>query len=102
MIEKKPSYLAARRSHETNDPDLWDLAAAGLHKRQGQTETVKKLKHVIFEFNSKDRMCIVLDIFFDKENPANTNKDLREFMTKFNQLRGIVNLRMSKFVQATG
>ncbi len=50
--ERKSSYLQARRSLETSDPALWDLAAAGRYKREKETEVVKKLKHVILEFDT--------------------------------------------------
>ncbi len=52
VLERKSSYLQARRSLETSDPALWDLAAAGRYKREKETEVVKKLKHVILEFDT--------------------------------------------------
>ena len=53
VLERKGSYLPARRSPETSDPVQWDLAAAGLHKRQTGTEVVKRLKHVIIQFDAQ-------------------------------------------------
>lgn len=37
-----------------SDPDRWDLAVAGLHKRQTGTGKVKRLKHVIIQFDSQN------------------------------------------------
>lgn len=53
VLENKSSYLQARRSIETRDPDLWNLASVGLHKREKETEVVKKMKHVILEFDTR-------------------------------------------------
>jgi len=54
VLESNETYLPARRSPETSDPDRWDLAVAGLHKRQAGTEKVKRLKHVIMQFDSQN------------------------------------------------
>jgi len=82
VLESKGSYLPARRSPETSDPDKWDLAVAGLHKRQAGTETVKRLRHVIIQFD--------------------TRNDLSQFTTKFKQVQDLAKLRLSQFLQATG
>ncbi|KAH8649407.1 hypothetical protein BGZ60DRAFT_520732 [Tricladium varicosporioides] len=81
VIEKIGSYLPARRSPETSDPGLWDLAVAGIHKRQAGTEEVKRLKHVIIQFD--------------------TQHSLLQFTTKFNQVKDLANLRLSQFVSLT-
>ena len=52
VLVRKSSYLQARRSLETTNPALWDLAAVGLYQREAETEVVKKLKHVILQFDS--------------------------------------------------
>jgi hypothetical protein len=49
---RKSSYLQARRTLETSDPALWDLAAIGLYQREAETEVVKKLKHIILQFDT--------------------------------------------------
>ncbi|OCK76764.1 hypothetical protein K432DRAFT_396165 [Lepidopterella palustris CBS 459.81] len=54
VLESKGSYLSARRSPETSDPNGWDLAVAGLHKRRAGTETVKRLKHVIIQSDTQN------------------------------------------------
>ncbi|KUJ21640.1 uncharacterized protein LY89DRAFT_767791 [Mollisia scopiformis] len=82
VLERKSSYLQGRRSRETTVPSHWDLAAAGLHKRDKETEIVKRLKHVILEFDTRQNMS--------------------EFMTKFQQIKEIASWRLAKFVQATG
>jgi hypothetical protein len=53
-VVKKSSYLQARRSLETSDPALWDLAAVGLYQRKAETEVVKKLKHIILQFDTQN------------------------------------------------
>ncbi|KAN0075078.1 hypothetical protein V8E54_007689 [Elaphomyces granulatus] len=82
VLESKGSYLPARRSQETSNPDRWDLAVAGPHKRQAGTKVVKQLRHVIIQFDSQ------------------TN--LSQFTTKFNQVRDLAKLRLARFLQATG
>lgn len=57
VIERKGSYLPARRSPETSDASRWDLAAAGMHKRLTGTEVLKKLKHVIIQFDAHTSRC---------------------------------------------
>ncbi|CZR61863.1 uncharacterized protein PAC_11760 [Phialocephala subalpina] len=69
VIERKSTYLQARRSPETTDPGLWDLAAVGIQQRERETDVVKKLKHVVLQFNTHD--------------------NLRQFITKFNQVKGV-------------
>jgi hypothetical protein len=54
VLMKKSSYLQARRSLETTDPASWDLAAVGLYQREAEAEVVKKLKHVILQFDSQN------------------------------------------------
>ena len=54
VLESEETYLPARRSPETSDPDGWDLAVAGLHKREAGTGMVKRLKHVIMQFDSQN------------------------------------------------
>jgi hypothetical protein len=51
-IVRKSSYLQARRTLETSDPASWDLAAIGLYQREAETEVVKKLKHIILQFDT--------------------------------------------------
>jgi len=58
VIERKGSYLPARRSPETGDSDKWDLAAVGLYKREAGTEPIKKLKHLIIQFDTQTSKCI--------------------------------------------
>lgn len=82
VVVRKSSYLPARRSLETSDPALWDLAAVGLYQREAETVVVKKLKHIILQFD--------------------TQNDLTQFMTKFNQLKAVANIKLTKFIQATG
>ncbi len=66
---------------------MWDLAVAGRHKRQAGTGVVKRLKHIIIQFdtqNSKSicqislarRMLIVV-------------KGLSQFTTKFKQVQDL-------------
>ncbi|KAF8865685.1 hypothetical protein BDZ45DRAFT_736257 [Acephala macrosclerotiorum] len=81
-IERKSTYLQARRSPETSDSGLWDLAAVGLHQRERETDVVKKLKHVVLQFD--------------------THEGLTQFISKFNQVKGIASIRLAKFIQATG
>jgi len=57
VLESKGAYLPARRSREIADPDRWDLSVVGLRKRQRETEQVKKLKHVIIQFDTRDSKC---------------------------------------------
>ena len=54
VLESKVSHLSARRSDDTSDPDSWDLSVAGLHKERAGTKPVKRLKHVIFQFNRQE------------------------------------------------
>lgn len=82
VLESKETYLPARRSPETSDPDGWDLAVAGLHKIEAGTGRVKRLKHVIMQFDSQN--------------------SLSQFTTKFKQVQALGNLRLSQFLQATG
>jgi len=82
VLESKDTYLPARRSPETSDPDRWDLAVAGIHKRQAGTGRVKRLKHVIMQFDSQN--------------------NLSQFITKFKQVQALGKLRLSQFLQATG
>jgi hypothetical protein len=35
-------------------PDRWDLSAVGLHKRQREAQRVKRLKHAIIQFETRD------------------------------------------------
>jgi hypothetical protein len=58
VLERKGSYLPMRRSPETSNPDLWDLSVAGLHKRQAGMEAVKRLKHMIIQFDTENSRCI--------------------------------------------
>jgi hypothetical protein len=54
VLVRKSSYLQARRSLETSNPALWDLAAVGLYQREAETEVVKKLKHIILQFDNQN------------------------------------------------
>ncbi len=54
VIERKSLYLQARRSVETSDPNQWDVATVGIYQRQKETELVKKSKHVILQFETRD------------------------------------------------
>lgn len=67
VIERKGSYLPARRSPETSDASRWDLAAAGMHKRQTGTEALKKLKHVIIQFDAQTSRCTNIICHIKKE-----------------------------------
>ena len=63
VLEKKGSYLPARRSLETNDAGMWDLSAASLYKREAEMGVVKRLKHVIIQFdNQTSRFCTKLKL----------------------------------------
>ncbi|KAH6668926.1 hypothetical protein B0J14DRAFT_566579 [Halenospora varia] len=54
IIERKGSYLPAKRSSsETKDRTQWDVNAAGLYKRDKKMEPIKKLKHVIIQFDAQ-------------------------------------------------
>ncbi len=57
VLESKGAYLPARRSREIANPDRWDLLVVGLHKRQREAEQVKRLKHVIIQFDTRDSEC---------------------------------------------
>jgi len=57
VIEIKGAYLPARRSVETADPEGWDLSVAGLSKRQANTEPVKRLRHMIIQFDNQEGRC---------------------------------------------
>lgn len=54
VIERKSSYLQARRSLETSDPNQWDVATVGIYQRQKETEAIKKVKHVILQFETRN------------------------------------------------
>lgn len=94
--------MPARRSPETSGPDRWDLAVAGLHKRQAGTEAVKRLKHVIIQFDTKNSKCISDLIVSVGRNMLIIGKDLSQFITKFKQVQDLAKLRLSQFLQATG
>jgi len=61
VVVRKSSYLQARRSLETNDPALWDLAAVGLYQREAETEVVKKLKHIILQFDTQNSKLLAFE-----------------------------------------
>jgi hypothetical protein len=61
VVVRKSSYLQARRSLETNDPALWDLAAIGLYQREAETEVVKKLKHIILQFDNQNSKLLAFE-----------------------------------------
>ena len=102
VLESKGSYLPARKSPETSDPDRWDLAVAGLYKRQAGTEAVKRLKHVILQFQTQNSTYTTARVIFARKKHAKAIKDLSQFMTKFNQVKSVASLRLAKFEQATG
>jgi hypothetical protein len=54
VLERKSSYLQARRSFETSDPNQWDVASVGMYQRQKETEAIKKAKHVILQFETRN------------------------------------------------
>lgn len=54
VIERKSSYLQARRSLETSDPNQWDVATVGMYQRQKETEAIRKVKHVILQFETRN------------------------------------------------
>ena len=54
VLERKSTYLQAKRSLETSDPNQWDVATIGMHQRQKETEAVKKVKHMILQFETRD------------------------------------------------
>jgi hypothetical protein len=101
-LESKGSYLPARRSPETRDPDKWDLAVAGLHKRQAGTETVKRLKHVIIQFDTQNSKFMSDRIVSVGRSMLIIGKDLSQFTTKFKQVQDLAKLRLAQFLQATG
>jgi hypothetical protein len=102
VLERKGSYLPARRSPETSDLDRWDLAVAGLHKRKAGTETVKRLKHVIIQFNTQNRKFISDHIVSVGRRALIIGKDLSQFITKFKQVQDLAKLRLAQFHQETG
>jgi hypothetical protein len=94
--------LSARRSPETRDPDRWDLTVASLHKREVGTETVKRLKYVIIQFDTQDSKSISNRIVSLRRNILIIDKDLSQFIIKFKQVQDLVKLRLAQFLQATG
>jgi hypothetical protein len=60
VLERKSSYLQARRSLETSDPNQWDVATVGMYQRQKETEAIKKVKHVILRFETRNGMPRIL------------------------------------------
>jgi hypothetical protein len=58
VLEKKGAYLPAKRTPDTTDPERWDLAATGIHRQQSSTELVKRMKHMIIQFDTQDRECL--------------------------------------------
>jgi len=101
VLERKGSYLPARRSPETTSAGLWDLSVAGLHKRAVGTEAVKKLKHVIIQFDTQNSTYITNNVLFAREMCAESVKDLSQFMMKFNQVKDLTKLRLAQFVSLT-
>lgn len=83
VLESKASsgsgYLTARRSQETKEVGQWDLSAVGLHKRQVETERVKKLKHLIIQFED--------------------GKDMEQFRLKLDQVRDLARLKLARFLE---
>lgn len=82
MLERKGSYLPARRSKDILDPSQWDLSVVGVHKRDKETEAAKKLKHVIVQFDGHNQMA--------------------EFMDRFKNVKMIAAKRLGDFMKATG
>jgi hypothetical protein len=56
VIERKSSYLQARRSLETSDSNQWDVATVGMYQRQKETEAIRKVKHVILQFETRNSL----------------------------------------------
>jgi len=60
----------------------WDLSSVGMYKRQAETERVKKLKHLIIQFED--------------------TREMELFMTKFQQVRDLAKLRLARFMEGRG
>jgi len=80
---------------------MWDLAVAGLYKRQAGTGTVKRLKHVIIQFDTQNSKCISDCIVSLVTSMLSVVKGLSQFTTKFKQVQDLAKLRLSQFLQAT-
>ncbi len=99
VLESKGGYLPARRSRETKVPDGWDLAVAGQFKKQAATDAVKRLKHIIVQFDTQNSEFSFPSVDVGR---VNTPAGLFQFMAKFKQVQDLAKLRFTQFLQATG
>jgi hypothetical protein len=75
---------------------------AGLPKMQAGTETVKRLKYVIIQFDTQNSKFMSDRIVSVGRSMLIIGKDLSQFITKFKQVQDLAKLRLAQFLQGTG
>jgi hypothetical protein len=65
------------------------------------TEVVKRLEHVIIQFDTQNIMCITHHSLCAWESYDKRVKYLPQFTTKLNQIKDLAKLRLSQFVSLT-